>query len=48
MPLVMDHLWRHSIADHFIHSVLKDMGFADIEHIITATNAPFANNNNNY
>jgi hypothetical protein len=48
IPSVVHHLWRHLVAHHLLHSILKDICFADIEYVITATNASSTNDTTNY
>lgn len=48
IPSVMRRLWRYALALDLSSSVLQDVGFVNIEHICTATNAPSANEATNY
>ena len=48
IPSILHQLWRRSLAVDLSNSVLEDVGFSNVEYIITATNAPSSNETTNY
>ncbi|KAI9802439.1 MAG: hypothetical protein M1825_002823 [Sarcosagium campestre] len=48
IPSVLHQLWRRCLALDLSSSFLEDVKFSTIEYIITATNAPSANETTNY
>ncbi|KFZ01525.1 hypothetical protein V501_09951 [Pseudogymnoascus sp. VKM F-4519 (FW-2642)] len=48
IPSIMHRLWRQALALDLYNAVFEDQGFLNLDYIITATNAPSANENSNY
>lgn len=48
IPSIMHRLWRQALALDLYSAVFEDQGFLNLDYVITATNAPSANENSNY
>lgn len=48
IPLIMHRLWRQALALDLYNAVFEDQGFLNLDYVITATNAPSANEDSNY
>ncbi|OBT77825.1 hypothetical protein VF21_03238 [Pseudogymnoascus sp. 05NY08] len=48
IPSIMHRLWRQALALDLYKAVFEDQGFLNLDYVITATNAPSANENSNY
>ncbi|OBT88022.1 hypothetical protein VE02_02895 [Pseudogymnoascus sp. 03VT05] len=48
IPSIMHRLWRKALALDLYKAVFEDQGFLNLDYVITATNAPSANENSNY
>ncbi|OBT69887.1 hypothetical protein VE03_00456 [Pseudogymnoascus sp. 23342-1-I1] len=48
IPSIMHRLWRQALALHLYNAVFEDQGFVNLDYVITATNAPLANEDTNY
>ncbi|KAL5345606.1 Dicer-like protein 2 [Pseudogymnoascus australis] len=48
IPSIMHRLWRQALALNLYNTVFEDQGFLNLDYVITATNAPSANEDSNY
>lgn len=48
IPSIMHRLWRQTLALHLHSAVFQDQEFLNLDYVITATNAPAANEDSNY
>lgn len=48
IPSIMHRLWRQSLALDLYSTVFENQGFLNLNYVITATNAPSANEDSNY
>lgn len=48
IPSIMHRLWRQALALDLYNAIFEEQGFLNLDYVITATNAPSANEDSNY